>query len=334
MPAGVPVRSFSEVEARRLVTSSARHGVSALVADFLAASMVTLPSVDHARLQSDARNQIHAGLRIRKLTLAALDALAREGVVPVLLKGSGLAERLYPEQPLARPASDVDVLVTPAQLPAAERAMASLGLARQHDEGLANVMEEHHHVAWGATGRLVEVHFRLFSGFGGRAFDEAFLRSRLRRDTFHGREVLWLHPEDEFVYLATHAANHGFLRASWLVDLQRALRASADFDWVDMARRCADAGFHSAVSAALCVLAASFGVQLPAAARRAFACGPLRAAGHRHVFSAVNLDTAALAEGRLSGFVLRLWLTDSARAGLRHAVDGGRRLFRRLRAAP
>ncbi len=320
-----------QLDADALVTHAARHGVSALVADFLAASRVALPDPAARRLQGDARALIARGLRMRRLTLKVLDVLATRGITPVLLKGSGLAERLYPEQPLARPASDVDVWVTPAELDEAGRALATLGFAQQRDEGLADVAHEHHHVAWASHEGLVELHFRLFSGFGGRIFDDASLRARLVDGTFHGRAVRWLHPDDEFVYLATHAANHAFLRASWLLDLKRALELRGDFDWARMAAGCRAAGFHSAVSAALWVLRVQLEVALPPAAVEHFTSHAL---GYARVFSRRHLELADLADARWSAFALRLWLVDSPRDGLRHAVDGGRRWLRRLRATP
>ncbi len=320
---------WPQLDVVRLTHSAARHGVSALVADFLAACGIAVPM----QLRDDARAAIARGLRMRALTVRVLEALAREGVTPVLLKGSGLAERLYPEQPLARPATDVDVWVTPDELPRAGRALERLGLASQRDEGHADVMHEHHHLSWSAKGALVEVHFKLFSGFGGGAFDDAALRARLRDGEFGGQPVRWLHPADEFVYLAEHAAQHGFLRASWLVDLMRALAApaAAQFDWWQLRAACEEAGVHEAVAAALYVLEHSLLVTLPVAARRAFAVSPWRAAGHALLFSPARLEAAEVATHRVGRAVERLWLLDSPRAVVTELSSGAARVVRRLR---
>lgn len=315
-----------------LVDAAARHGVSAFVADALAAAQVTLEPPAQATLSQGARALIAQGLKHKRLTLKVVNALHAEGITPVLLKGAGLAQRLYPEQPLGRPASDVDVLVTPAELPAARKAMARLGLAERVDPSLDDVFEEHHHLAFAATGELVEVHFRLFSGFGGNAFDDAAIRARLLAGSFEGRPVRWLGPEDEFVYLATHAANHAFLRASWLLDLERFIARRADLDWATMAARCRGAGFTAAVTASLWVLESALEVSLPAQARVAFPVSLSRALGHGLLFSPAHLEAADLSAHRVGGFALRLWLVDSPRHGVRHAVDGARRLIRQLRA--
>lgn len=315
-----------------LVDAAARHGVSAWVADALSSVKVELPSAAQARLTSDARAQIGQGRRIKQLTLATLEGLAAQGVTPVLLKGAGLAQRLFPEQPLARPSSDVDVLVRLEELPAARRAMAALELQERPDESLGDVFEEHHHFAFSKPGALVEVHFRLFSGFGGHVFDDAQIQARALEGEFAGRKVRWLAPEDEFIYLATHAANHSFLRLSWLLDLKRYLTVYPQLDWPEMGRRCRAAGFQAAVAASLWVLEGALGVGLPAAAHAQFPLREWRKRGHGWLFSAAHVEAADLSSHPWAGFGLRVWLVDSPVDGLRHVAQGTLRLLRRARA--
>lgn len=308
----------------RLVDAAGRHGLSALVADFLAVAKRELPAAQQQTLMTNARELIARGLKIRKQTLSVLDALRAVGLEPVLLKGAGLAQRLYPEQPLARPSSDVDVWVSPAELPAVATVLQRLGFTRGPDE------DHGHHESWTTPGALVEVHFQVFSGFGGNAFDDAVLRSRLVPGEFLGRPVRWLHPDDEFVYLATHAANHAFLRASWLVDLQRALAARSEFDWPAMAARCREAGFHSAVSTALFVLREALQVTLPYEAERHFPSGRLRSLGNARLFSAERLERAELFSNRAASIAARVWLVDSPRDGASEILGGVRRVWARL----
>lgn len=316
----------------RLVDSARRHGLSAVLLDALAARGLVLTPGPAAELTRAARAQIAHGLRLKRLTLQVVDALAGAGVVPTLLKGAGLASRLYPEQPLGRPSVDVDVLVAQAELGLAAGALQLLGLREQRDESLQDVFEEHHHVAFSGPAGLVEVHFRLFSGFGGGVFDDAGIRSRLREGELQGRKVRWLSPEDEFVYLATHAANHAFLRASWLVDLERYLRLERPLDWPTMDRWCREAGFHDAVATALWVLRHHLCVALPSESAGFFRLGRVKRAVAAALFSAGHLEAADLSSHRLWSFGLRLALVDSPRHGLRHGTDGVRRLVRQLRA--
>lgn len=311
-----------------LTSAAARHGLSALVADALAARGQPVPD----ELARDARAQIAQGLKTKRLTLQVLDALAREGVVPVLLKGHALALRLYPEQSLARPSTDVDVLVTEADVPRAARALEGMGLVRHDDPGLADVFEEHHHLSFSGPAGVVEVHFRAILGSGGGAFDDAALQVRTRDFSLDGRKARLLDAEDEFLYLATHAANHAFLRVSWLLDLQRYLAHAAGFDWARMADRSRRAGFHVSVATALGLTERLLRAPLPEAARQHFGLPRLRTAVDRRLFSPALVESAAVSDHRLGSFLVRLWLVDSPIHGVRHLVQGARRFIRRARA--
>jgi hypothetical protein len=303
---------------------AARHGLSAIVIDSL-----TSPPPD---LVQDAQAQISAGLKNKSLTLAVVDQLALAQITPILLKGYALARRLYAEHPLARPATDVDLLVHPHELDTTALALSKLGLQFRQDDSLHDPFEEHHHLSYVGKRGLVEVHFRLFTGFGGGVFDDLSLQARAIASTLDGRAIRLLAPEDEFLYLATHAANHAFLRLSWLVDLQRYLERRPPLDWSLMATRAHAAGFHTAVCTSLQLLELLFKVELPVAARRHFAPHPL----HRHadalLFSKERVTSAQLSDHWLAAFLLRLWLVDSPAHGVRHLIEGARRYLRRSRS--
>jgi hypothetical protein len=308
---------------------AARHGLSAWVADELAeAGRPAPPSLTQA-----ARSQAGQGAKLRRLTHLVLDTFARVGVTPVLLKGYGLASRLFPANPLARPSSDVDVLVLPEELALVEPALAKLGLRHTEVPGVHDAFEEHHHRAWSGSAGLVEVHFRLFSGFGGGQFDERGLLARTRRGELDGRAVRWLAPEDEFLYLATHAANHGFLRLSWLVDLARYLEWAPDLDWGLMHARALEARFVAPVAASLGLLEDLLGVTLPPASRAAFPRGPVRLRLDRELFSADRVAEASLSNDRLGSFLLRLYLVDSPGQAARHLLEGAQRAWRQRRGS-
>jgi hypothetical protein len=72
---------------------------------------------------------------VRAQDLASvLDALALEGVVPLLLKGTALAYDIY-ASPELRPRGDTDLLVTRSEIPAVRRAMTSLGYREAPSSG-------------------------------------------------------------------------------------------------------------------------------------------------------------------------------------------------------
>jgi hypothetical protein len=311
-----------------LVDAAARHGVSAWVADAL--GEVTFS--EQSRLLADARATVVGAHAHKRLTLAVFDALLAAGVVPLALKGTVLAHRLYPSNPRCRPSSDVDVLVQPGELDRVGLALAPLQLRRWVDPSLGDVFDDHHHLSFAGPPGLVEVHFRLISTLGRGLFDDAAVRARSVMTDFEGRRVRLLSPEDEFLYLATHAANHAFLRVAWLVDLQQFLRRYAALDWTEMAARAADAGFTQAVTVTLRLLERLLDVPVPGVAWRAFPGRRLRGALDARLFTPAALESASWSSHRLGSFVARLWLVDSARHGASHVIDGVKRYARRTLA--
>lgn len=307
-------------------THAVRHGLAVWVADELAAAKASVPP----DVLDAAQRQLAAGLKVKRLTLKTLDALNAAGVTPVLLKGYGLASRLFPTQPLARPSVDVDVLVEPALVPVSQRAIASLGLHAIEVPGVHDVLEEHFHHAYAGHAGLVELHFRLTNTLGGGMFDDDAVMSRATPGSLDGRAVRWLQPEDEFLYLALHAANHGFLRMSWLVDLAAYLELHPGLDFELMHARATDAGFVVPVATALGLVETLLEQRVPS---QIFARGRRRRFLDGRVFSFERVTDASWSDHRLASFLLRLYLVDSPGRGARHLVDGARRLLRQWRGS-
>lgn len=305
-----------------------RHGLAAWVADELAAARRTVPDA----LRDAARAQLASGLKVKRLTLRVVDALAAAGVTPVLLKGYGLAARLFPAQPLARPAVDVDVFVAPRDVAAAGRALEQLGLQPRAVPGVHDAHEEHHHHAYVGAPGLVELHFRLTNSFGRGGFDDVSVLARCAAGSLDGRRVRFLSPEDEFLYLATHAANHGFLRLSWLVDLAAFLERFPSMDWSSMHTRARDARLAVPVATALGLLERVFEVSLPDGARR-FVRPVTRRVADAQLFSLTRLGDARWSSHKLASFLLRLYLVDSVGQGARHLFDGATRFVRQRRGS-
>lgn len=313
-----------------LATAAARHGVAGWLTEGLAGR--TLPTASSTELTRHAREAFSSATRIKRLTLKVFDAMIARRIVPVALKGSVLAARLFPANPLLRPSSDVDLLVAPEAVDDARHALEDLGLSFFVDTASGDHLDDHHHFSFTGPAGLVELHFRLTNTFGRGLFDQRRVLGRCMPYRFEGRDVLVLGPEDEFLYLATHAANHAFMRAAWLVDLQQYLLRFPRLDFEVMAVRAADAGFTAAVSATLGLLEELLHVALPESAHRAF---PIRRGLRRLdgvVFSADRVESGALAQHALSGFALRLFMVDSPARGALHVADGAMRYARRALA--
>jgi hypothetical protein len=207
-------------------------------------------------------------------------------------------------------------------------ALEAMGLRAAPDASLREVLEEHHHEAFSGHAGLVEVHFRLFAGFGMATYDDAGVQARAWPSVLERRAVRYLSAEDEFLYLAVHAANHAFLRASWLVDLQLfALKAPPN--WEQVAQLARSVGFTVPYAAALDALQGALGEPLSPHVRRTAGHQHVRHLVHQRLFSAEHLASAQFAEGTIAPYVIRVWFVDSPRRGVTQLLGGVARWARR-----
>jgi hypothetical protein len=125
-----------------------------------------------------------------------------------------------------------------------------------------------------------------------------------------------LAPEDEFLYLAVHAASHRFQRLGWLYDLKLLLIRHPDLPWERIASRAKADGLSAVASFTYALLSDWLGVapggdaQLPPLGKtRAHAAERLARPQSNHVANAVTafLFSALLCDGpvRAAAFVGR-----------------------------
>jgi Uncharacterised nucleotidyltransferase len=211
-----------------LLELAERHGVLGILAEPLAAHC---PEALRETLAMRRRLQDIWNERLTRALEAIAGALAAAGVAMVPLKGPVLAERLYAE-PSVRFALDLDLLVAPADLARATDVLDGLGYGVVQGPQARYELRHHHHLSFRQPQQAkVELHFRLFAGFGTCLEAEAFIgRARPYRSR-RGTVYAVLAPEDEFLYLCVHAAGHGYERVSWLYDLKAFLRQHPDLDW-------------------------------------------------------------------------------------------------------
>jgi hypothetical protein len=311
----IPGTGASSELTSALLDQADRHGMSAFLAH-------QLGELAPARLQQARLIAISRALRLQRLTHFVLDGLRERGVIPVLLKGVGLASRYWPSREL-RPSGDVDVLVSPDELDAVSEFLRGAGFLAS----AAADPDHPHHRAFASSMGLVEVHFRAFTGPGGGSLDGL----RTIASGFDGRPVRYLAVEEEVVYLASHAAQHFFTRLAWLVDLKLLAQQEAGLDWHRVVEVASRSRLRAATHSALVLAARRLGAPIPEWALEALAVTP----GHERLvlaaFTPERLDSAAIATSRAAA-PLRALLSDSARGAMSHLVDGAaRRLKRAMR---
>src|SRR5437870_7520073 len=119
------VASLSSVDAEAFCRRAAEHGVLPLVAERLAHGEY-VPAALRTLLRTRETDAIVLDLaRVAELK-QLLRALARGGVLPLLLKGAHLAYSHY-ARPYLRPKSDTDLLVPPHARDAVRRIVLDLG---------------------------------------------------------------------------------------------------------------------------------------------------------------------------------------------------------------
>jgi len=228
-----------------LIQDAAQHGVLQLIAPRLIDN--GLPD----RVREAVDQQLAIGSMWQRHLAASLEeavgVLSAAGIRPAVLKGPVLAERLY-DDPAARPCMDIDLLVGPADLDTARSALRKAGYAGDPELSASYLIRHAHHLHFTRTGApSIELHFRAYAGFG-TVLPARVLLDRATEYCFAGRaRVLVPAAEDEFVYLAIHAAGHCFVRLLWLYDLKLLLRRHPDLDWDEIAARVESIGVASAV---------------------------------------------------------------------------------------
>ncbi len=187
--------------------------------------------------------RLGTALRNTLLLHALEDVLARlaaEGIEVVVLKGAALALTVYQNVGL-RPMCDVDLLVRPAQVPAALGVMKEMGYAADGAETRPGDMLAHEcEVALtkpGEMGGTIEVHWSLFdSPHYQRVLPMEWFWGTARPIQVREQTTLMLGPEAQILHLCGHLWLHhngdvdGY--GPWLKDIALCLEHDRDcIDW-------------------------------------------------------------------------------------------------------
>jgi putative nucleotidyltransferase-like protein len=249
-----------------LIASASYHGVLGVLDWRILSEAHVSKDVQESTERRLAIQQIWHAHLMRGLE-TAVAALAGEGIEACAVKGPVLAERLYSE-PAARHCLDLDLLVRPEDFDRAALVLARAGYGTGDAASTTYLRHYGHHVDFSGTGMApIELHFRTYAGFGVELPASVLLD---RAEPFRlsaTLSVLAPSPEDEFLYLATHAAGHSFIRLVWLYDLKLLVRRYPSLDW-DRVASCAVAlGVATPVAYAARLLQSWLGVPVDGLSR-------------------------------------------------------------------
>ena len=219
-----------------------------------------MEDLDQLFVMGAVRN-LRAGRQIQVVT----DALKDATIPVILMKGPALARTVYPD-PALRQSNDIDLLVQPHNLPAAEEILEKLGYgcpAKTHD-----ISYELHHDVFTLPGKglPIELHWvtdRAFDMVPEGWLDDAFSRrisirsGDLSCDTFS-------HP-DHLLYLAFHNVFlHGSMRLDWLYDTSLLMKQLTTADaWKELGRQSVEHHVRIPMELALSAATLWTGYELP-----------------------------------------------------------------------
>ncbi|WP_323379149.1 nucleotidyltransferase family protein [Pyxidicoccus xibeiensis] len=303
-------------EAEGLVRAAVRHGLAGFVDHAVAQAGWELPVEARASLRRESLAGAARAMRVKALLVRSLEALAAVGQVPVLLKGYGLARRLYPD-PLQRATTDVDLLVARGDVDSAVRALTGLGLSIRAGDGARHGDEDSHHLELVGPAGLVELHYRALAGWGETLEGDALL-ARAVEGEVDGRPVRWLRPEDEAVYLSLHASNHLLQRLAWVFDLK--LLAGQGLDWGRVVEGARGTAFPHLVWYGWEAARRLLDAPVPAEVLAALAPPRWQRVLARRFFSDARLLGAELARNKPAWMAAKLLLAPRAGAMARYAL--------------
>ena len=225
---GEPYLSRDKHDWQRLIQLAKRHRVQGLAwLGLTGGAESTLP---HAmELFEESKSIAHHNLRAVAAAARLKDEFDRRGLTLVFLKGLTLGALAYPNTMLKMNA-DVDVLVDPAKIEAAEECLISLGYrsqaVRRTESRRAAAAKEW---PWaGSDGVVIDLHVRLadnpalLPAMGtGSPTQDVEVSPGIVLPTFRNEEL--------FAYLCVHGASSAWFRLKWVADLAALLaRCSAD----------------------------------------------------------------------------------------------------------
>jgi hypothetical protein len=261
------------------------EGVAPALGFLLRAEASTvMPAVIRERLSRHLAESAAGQLILARELGRLLEALQREGVPVIPLKGPALAEMLYP-QPALRPCTDLDLLIRREALVTVDGILQRRGYRRLADDHSwsFDVAYDRATVYERPGGVRVDLHWSLLGdprfvwleAAGREIWDRAITIQ------VAGGTALGLCLEDLVLYLAVHlAVHHGLAGLLWYWDLARLIgRFGERLDWPTIVARASRWRARTALYFALLGCERFFGVSAPPAVMaRLRARGPRAAA--------------------------------------------------------
>jgi hypothetical protein len=188
----------------------------------------------------------------------------RQGIEIIPLKGVCLSQKLY-GSPGVRAVGDMDILIRPEDLIAADRILSSSGYRKPYDltEGKAALLLRYSwHVTYSGleTSQQLELHWR--NRFWTRDATVELWRGKESVEIMGERIPV---PDDPllFLLLCDHGARHRWYRLKWLGDVAMMLAGGSISDWDDLIALAGRLGLLRVLSQTALLVSWLYGIPLP-----------------------------------------------------------------------
>ncbi len=251
-------------------------------------------------------------------TRAIGEALAREGIACVALKGFHLAHGVY-RHPHERPFGDLDLLVLPSERDAAQRVLLDLGFEPGHMQTGQGACEASFLKDLLPSLTLdVDLHWRLVGPLSlvrEMRLDAAGLFAR-SKPAFPG--LRFPSPEDALVIAAINLVRHGFRPLGNILDFRELVRLADPYLLIDRVR---NSRTRSALSAGLSLAVALFGAKVPDDIACALVLPRWQSVAFRRLLRPADLARPEGADGATARYLLKVLAQDGSRGVIRTATS-------------
>jgi len=291
-------RVTSESVALRMVSVARQNGVLPIVWRKLRSAAVAGDAFAEAMAEAANSVAVMAGhsLLLRHHARTIEDAFKRAGISAAVVKGPVFAERLY-RVPSDRPFTDIDLLIAPNDLAAANAALPQLGFVAL-TKAVWDKSDSNQEYKWGRTDNpniLIElhgnlVHYASFRRLLSYSYDDLLIAGDGDPNA----------PSALLMTSVIHAAcGHKFHRLQFAVDIVQAARALPDGDLPMLERAARAMGAELELAVSLNLAGQIFDDARTLEMARRFSSGPFSAVSKR-LISPAAIHNATSSAGRVS----------------------------------
>ena len=285
-----------------LLEAADRHGMVPLLYRNLAQQHrpEVVPDRCLRKLEEHFQSNLRRNLRLLHELIAILRTFRDHEIVAVPYKGPFLALILWGNIGV-RESSDLDILISRKDFPAARRLLENMGYQPDHHltaaEEVPYLWIYHERAFRNPESKIrVELQWEIVPRYMSIAFGPEQLWDSLQLTEVSAEPIPVVAPEDLLLVLSVHGWKHGWNRLIWLADIAQLLRLYPWLNWRQVFCRCREVGAERILLLGLSLSDRLLGPVLPDEVRRRVAEDP-------KVGKLVQQVCAAMATGYELGYV-------------------------------